>query len=67
MYVVTPEAHAYVVPNFGERDGQEPRVHDVDEPVPTVTSQGSGKPRLPHAGGDLLPSMPGSIPAGSCP
>ena len=42
MYVVTPEAHAYVVPNFGERDGQEPRVHDVDEPVPTVTSRGAG-------------------------
>ena len=42
MCVVTPEAHAYVVPNFGERDGQEPRVHDVDDPVPTVTSRGAG-------------------------
>ena len=42
MCVVIPEANAYVVPNFGERDGQEPRVHDVDEPVPTVTSRGAG-------------------------
>ena len=37
-----PAVHACVVPNFGERDGQEPRVHDIDEPVPTVTSRGAG-------------------------
>ena len=55
MYVVTPEAHAYVVPNFGERDGQEPRVHDVDEPMPTVTSRGAGNlvsPMLAETSGE---------------
>ena len=31
-----------IVPNFGERDGQEPRVHDVDDPLPTVTSRRTG-------------------------
>ena len=30
------------MPNFGERNGQEPRVHDVDDPVPAVTSRGAG-------------------------
>ena len=42
MNVVTPVADPYIIPNFGERDGQEPRVHDIDEPVPTVTSRGAG-------------------------
>ena len=40
MNIVQPLA--YIVPNFGERDGQEPRTHDVDEPTPTVTSRGAG-------------------------
>ena len=55
MYVVTPETHAYVVPNFGEREGQEPRVHDVAEPVPTVTSRGAGNlvsPMLAETSGE---------------
>ena len=42
MNVVTPVADPYIIPNFGERDGQEPRTHDIDEPVPTVTSRGAG-------------------------
>lgn len=33
-------AQPFLVPNFGERDGQEPRTHDVDNPLPTVTAQG---------------------------
>ena len=32
----------FIVPHFGEREGQEPRTHSVDEPAPTVTSQGAG-------------------------
>ncbi len=40
--VVVPTAEPYIVPNFGEREGQDPRVHDIDEPTPTVTSRGAG-------------------------
>jgi DNA (cytosine-5)-methyltransferase 1 len=32
----------FLVPFFGERDGQLPRVHSVDDPLPTVTSHGAG-------------------------
>jgi len=32
----------FLVPFFGERSGQEPRVHSVDEPAPAVTSHGAG-------------------------
>ncbi|PJK29936.1 DNA cytosine methyltransferase [Minwuia thermotolerans] len=32
----------FMVPNFGERDGQPPRVHALDDPLPTVTSRGAG-------------------------
>ena len=28
----------FMVPHFGEREGQEPRTHSVDQPAPTVTS-----------------------------
>jgi hypothetical protein len=31
----------FIVPNFGERDGRTPRVHDVAAPLPTVTGQGA--------------------------
>ena len=57
MCVVTPSASAYVVPNFGEREGQEPRIHDVDEPMPTVTSRGAGSlvsPVLTEAAAEQL-------------
>jgi DNA (cytosine-5)-methyltransferase 1 len=30
----------FLVPNFGERHGQEPRTHGLEEPLPTVTAQG---------------------------
>lgn len=33
--VATPEA--FIVPRFGEREGQAPRVHGIDEPLPTQT------------------------------
>jgi len=32
----------FIVPNFGERDGQIPRTHDVMAPFPTVTPRGAG-------------------------
>ncbi len=38
-YVVTP----FLVPGYSEREGQTPRTHSVDAPVPTVTaSKGAG-------------------------
>ena len=42
MNIVNPLAQPYVVPNFGERDGQQPRVHSIDDPAPAVTSRGAG-------------------------
>jgi DNA (cytosine-5)-methyltransferase 1 len=32
----------FIVPNFGERKGQTPRTHSVDDPLPTITSHGAG-------------------------
>lgn len=32
----------FVTPNFGERSGQTPRTHSIDEPLPAVTSHGAG-------------------------
>ena len=32
----------FLIPFFGEREGQEPRTHTVDEPIPTVTGHGAG-------------------------
>ena len=40
--VVKPTAEPYIVPNFGERANQEPRVHDVNQPMPSVTGRGAG-------------------------
>jgi DNA (cytosine-5)-methyltransferase 1 len=31
-----------LIPFFGERDGQQPRTHSVDDPMPAVTSHGAG-------------------------
>jgi len=33
----------FLVPLYGERKGQAPRTHSVDEPVPTIPATGSGK------------------------
>jgi len=32
----------FLIPHFGEREGQSPRHHSVDRPMPTVTSHGAG-------------------------
>ena len=32
----------FIVPFFGEREGQTPRCHSLDAPLPTVTSHGAG-------------------------
>jgi DNA (cytosine-5)-methyltransferase 1 len=32
----------FTVPQFGEREGQSPRTHSVDAPLPAVTSHGAG-------------------------
>lgn len=37
----------FLVPHFGERDGQSPRTHLITEPAPTVTGQGAGSLVVP--------------------
>lgn len=32
----------FIVPQFGEAEGQSPRVHDIADPLPAVTSHGAG-------------------------
>ncbi len=36
------ELKPFLVPQFGEREGQEPRTHSVDKPLPAVTGHGAG-------------------------
>lgn len=53
-YLVEP----FLVPQFGERSGQEPRIHDVKEPLPAVTGHGAGalvEPTLAVAGDQVDP------------
>lgn len=38
----TPLVEPFLVPQFGERDGQAPRVQALDRPLPTVTGHGAG-------------------------
>ena len=38
----TAVVEPFIVPHFGERDGQMPRTHGVNDPLPTVTSHGAG-------------------------
>lgn len=40
--IAVPMAEPYIIPNFGESENQQPRVHSIDEPVPTVTGRGAG-------------------------
>ena len=42
LTLVNPQAKPYIVPNFGEAEGQEPRTHDIEDPLPAVTSRGAG-------------------------
>lgn len=56
--VAIPIVQPFIVPQFGERAGQAPRVHDVTTPMPTVTNHGAGALVNPtlievnHGGGD---------------
>ena len=52
--IVTTLAEPYIVPNFGERPGQEPRVHDVNAPLPAVTSRGAGSLVTPEIAQAML-------------
>ena len=36
-------AQPFLIPHYGERDGQTPRTHSVDDPVPTIPATGNGK------------------------
>ena len=57
MCIATPTAKPYLVPNFGERGGQEPRTHDVDAPLPAVTSRGAGSLVYPTLAEPILKQM----------
>lgn len=49
LAVCTP----FITPNFGERVGQQPRVHAIDDPLPAVTSHGAGAVVSPVPEGDI--------------
>lgn len=38
-YLIEP---SFLIPHFGERDGQRPRTHSLEMPLPAVTSHGAG-------------------------
>ena len=40
--VVLPCAEPFIVPQFGEAPGQPPRTHEIDQPLPSITSHGAG-------------------------
>ena len=39
---IEPVAGPFLVPQFGEREEQAPRIHHVSDPLPSVTSHGAG-------------------------
>ena len=54
----------FIVPNLSEREGQAPRTHDIDNPLPTVTTFGGGnlvEPFLVGAGGPSGAGEPQSV------
>lgn len=56
-------AQPFLIPFFGERAGQEPRVHSLDQPLPTPTSHGAGalvQPFVVGAGGPIYAGKPRS-------
>lgn len=72
--IVTENRFALVqgclVPMYGERDGQKPRAHSVDEPVPTIPASGGGKfgvvrPLIMSAGGPECAAIPDDRPMGT--
>ena len=38
----------FIVPHFGERVNQQPRTHDINDPLPAVTSHGAGSLVQPY-------------------
>jgi DNA (cytosine-5)-methyltransferase 1 len=55
----------FLVPQFGEREGQAPRTHSVDAPLPAVTSHGAGalvQPMMKSRSGFRLAPPAGSQP-----
>lgn len=55
---------SFIVPFFGERQGQEPRCHDIDSPLPTVTGHGAGglvTPFITGVGGPQGSAKPRSV------
>lgn len=48
LQIITTESRGiglcepFIIPNFGERPGQQPRTHSIDQPLPAVTSHGAG-------------------------
>jgi DNA (cytosine-5)-methyltransferase 1 len=60
----------FLVPHYGEREGQEPRTHAIDEPCPTIPASGGGKfgvvePLILSAGGPECAALPASRPMGT--
>ena len=49
-----PAPKPFLTPNFGERGSQEPRTHDIEQPIPAVTGKGAGNLVVPSLVG---PSM----------
>lgn len=59
-------AEPFIVPFYGEREGQEPRTHAIDEPVPTIPTDakfGVVEPLvLPQGGGGIAREITQPIP-----
>src|SRR5262249_13876281 len=57
----------FIVPNFGERQGQQPRTRSIDRPLPAVTSHGAGALVQPFLvkfyGGQFAHSLDEPLPA----
>ena len=49
LVLAVPVAEPYIVPNFGEHPGQDPRTHDIESPLPAITGRGAGNLVTPHA------------------
>lgn len=53
----------YLVPRYGEREGQEPRTRDIQEPLPVIVPTGNGSSLVAsflakHFGGNETPGWP---------
>jgi DNA (cytosine-5)-methyltransferase 1 len=60
----------FLVPHYGEREGQEPRTHAIGDPCPTIPASGGGKfglvePLILSAGGPECAALPASQPIGT--